>query len=133
MTPADEALEDGILVVDGVVRVDKIGAVVVALVAVPESAPPDATVTLVEEERAVDWLVARLLAICWRVVKQSLSCSCKKSPADPSPPDAILKLQLERRTQIVRINAFLAPTAYHAMHRTINPGRRGRLGARGYI
>lgn len=89
MTPA---LEEGRLTVDGVVIVTVVGVVMAALVAVLEGAPPDATVMLVEETRVEGWLDARLLAICWRVAKHSLSCSCKKSPPGPSPPDDILQL-----------------------------------------
>ena len=93
MAPEVEVIEaEGRLTVDDVITVAvvAIGAVdvVIALVAVTVGAPPDALV----EDRVAGWLVARLLAICWRVVKHSLNCSCKKSPG-PSPPDAIF-LQL---------------------------------------
>ena len=44
--------------------------VVTTLVAVTVGAPPDTMVGLVED-RVAGWLVARLLAICWRVAKQS--------------------------------------------------------------
>ena len=106
MAPEVEAMEaEGRLTVDGVVTVAvvAIGAVdvVTALVAVTVGAPPDAMVALVED-RVAGWLVARLLAICWRVAKHSLNCSCKKSPG-PSPPDAIfcscLETKKERKTQ----------------------------------
>ena len=100
MAPEVEAMEaEGRLTVDGVVTVAvvAIGAidVVTALVAVTVGAPPDAMVASVKD-RVAGWLVARLLAICWRVAKHSLNCSCKKSPG-PSPPDAIFAAVLRQK------------------------------------